>query len=591
MFERFTDRACKIMALANQEAQRFNHEYIDSEHILLGLVKEGCGVGASVLKQLDIDLRKVRLEVEKLLKSGPEMVTMGKLPQTPAAKKVIEYAIAESRDLNHNYVGSEHLLLGLLREHNGIAAHALRSLGVSLESARQAVTTIIATRGVDDDGQPVSTVGGRRRDAEPPSSPEVTEDAASPFTSRLRVLFELAVEEAQRRKHSQIVIEHVLTVMLRQESGAALQVLHDLEVNDNDLRTAIRKSIPLGSELLTIRPSISPGVTRVLAVATDEARALGDPRIGTGHFLLAVLSDQVHPVTRLLSGFDVSYKPFRAGLKRLDASVDRGDAMDQHVSRAAEPVLPEVPEGVKRAFDSNRFTDRARRVIALATQEAVRLNHGYISTEHVLLGLIREGTGVGANVLKNLELDLYKVRREIERLVRPGPEQVAASDINPTPRTICAINFARDESRRLGHNYVGTEHLVLGLLREQEGVAAQVLVNLGLKLEEVRGEVLNLLGAGLESDDDDTAETPTPPPETTESAIARLLETHDAVCRDLIARKDREVAEGNYESAAELREQLIRRTTSLSKVIRELLKGNASLTEQIIRLIDPPGRE
>ena len=87
MFERFTDRARKVMALANQEAQRFNHEYIGTEHILLGLVKEGSGVGANVLKNLDVDLRKVRLEVEKLVKSGPDMVTMGKLPQTPRERK------------------------------------------------------------------------------------------------------------------------------------------------------------------------------------------------------------------------------------------------------------------------------------------------------------------------------------------------------------------------------------------------------------------------------------------------------------------------------------------------------------------------
>jgi ATP-dependent Clp protease ATP-binding subunit ClpA len=127
----FTDRARKVMALANQEAQRFNHEYIGTEHILLGLVKEGSGVGANVLKNLDVDLRKVRLEVEKLVKSGPDMVTMGKLPQTPRAKKVIEYAIEEARNLNHNYVGTEHLLLGLLREHDGVAAQVLMNLASS----------------------------------------------------------------------------------------------------------------------------------------------------------------------------------------------------------------------------------------------------------------------------------------------------------------------------------------------------------------------------------------------------------------------------------------------------------------------------
>src|SRR5688572_20050779 len=153
MFERFTDRARKVMALANQEAQRFNHEYIGTEHILLGLVKEGSGVGANVLKNLDVDLRKVRLEVEKLVKSGPDMVTMGKLPQTPRAKKVIEYAIEEARNLNHNYVGTEHLLLGLLREHDGVAAQVLMNLGLKLEEVREEVLNLLGA-GVESEEQP-----------------------------------------------------------------------------------------------------------------------------------------------------------------------------------------------------------------------------------------------------------------------------------------------------------------------------------------------------------------------------------------------------------------------------------------------------
>ena len=150
MFERFTDRARKIMALANQEAQRFNHEYIGTEHILLGLVKEGSGVGATVLKNLDVDIKKLRLEVEKLVKSGPDMVTMGKLPQTPRAKKVVEYAIEEARTLNHNYVGTEHILLGLLRESEGIAAQVLMNLGLKLEDVRQEVLNLLGA-GVDAD--------------------------------------------------------------------------------------------------------------------------------------------------------------------------------------------------------------------------------------------------------------------------------------------------------------------------------------------------------------------------------------------------------------------------------------------------------
>lgn len=131
--EQFTDRSKRVMQLANQEAQRYNHEYIDTEHILLGLVKEGGGLGCTTLKELGVDLRKVRLEVEKLLMTGPEMVTMGKLPQTGRAKKVIECAFNWRANLGHSAIGTEHLLLGLESEPEGIAGQVLRSLGVTTE--------------------------------------------------------------------------------------------------------------------------------------------------------------------------------------------------------------------------------------------------------------------------------------------------------------------------------------------------------------------------------------------------------------------------------------------------------------------------
>ncbi|HIQ19928.1 MAG TPA: ATP-dependent Clp protease ATP-binding subunit [Planctomycetes bacterium] len=160
MYERFTDRARKVMQLANQEAQRFNHEYIGTEHILLGLIKEGSGVAANVLKNLDVDLRKIRLEVEKLVQSGPDMVTMGKLPQTPRAKKVIEYSMEEARNLNHNYVGTEHILLGLLREQEGVAAQVLMNLGLRLEDVREEVLNLLGHGVEHSEGAERSGMGG-----------------------------------------------------------------------------------------------------------------------------------------------------------------------------------------------------------------------------------------------------------------------------------------------------------------------------------------------------------------------------------------------------------------------------------------------
>ena len=149
-----TDRARKVMSLANQEAQRLNHEHIGTEHILLGIVKEGTsggtgniGTAVKVLTSLEIDLRKVRIEVQKLVKAGPEMVTMGRLPQTPRAKKVIEWAIEEARNFNHNYVGTEHLLIGLIREYDGVAATVLRNLGLEIGKVRQDVLAILGESG------------------------------------------------------------------------------------------------------------------------------------------------------------------------------------------------------------------------------------------------------------------------------------------------------------------------------------------------------------------------------------------------------------------------------------------------------------
>jgi len=143
MFEQFTDRARKIVAISNNEAQRFCQEYIAPEHVLLGLLKADPGTGANALKALQVDLRSLRLHLERLCSRGEIAETRGKIPQTPKVRRVIEHAINEARNLGHNYVGSEHLLLGLLREPDTPAAEALRSFGVTLEAARAQICKLL----------------------------------------------------------------------------------------------------------------------------------------------------------------------------------------------------------------------------------------------------------------------------------------------------------------------------------------------------------------------------------------------------------------------------------------------------------------
>jgi len=143
----------------------------------------------------------------------------------------------------------------------------------------------------------------------------------------------------------------------------------------------------------------------------------------------------------------------------------------------------------------DKFTDRARKIIALAQKEAERFRHDYIGTEHLLLGLVKEGSGVAVTALNNLSVDVEKVRREVEKLVVTSDKSAPNGPLPFTPQAKRVLELAAEEARALGHPYIGTEHILLGLLSEQDSVAAQVLINLDLKLDDVRNEILDLLGA------------------------------------------------------------------------------------------------
>ena len=155
MFERFTDSFRKAMILAKQEAQRYNHEYIGTEHILLGLAKEDEGIGFQVLHNFSIEIDKLRNEIEKQIKTGDNIVYQNKLPQTPKAKKTIEWAIDEARALNHRAIGTEHLLLGLLKVNDGIASQVLNTLDVTYVKAREKIINLLG--GNESPGEKANT--------------------------------------------------------------------------------------------------------------------------------------------------------------------------------------------------------------------------------------------------------------------------------------------------------------------------------------------------------------------------------------------------------------------------------------------------
>ena len=136
MFERFTERARRVIILAREEAGRFRHDFVGTEHVLLGLIRDGEGIATAVLQRLGLRLETVKAEVERALAGFPKTLTFGEVPFTPQAKRVLELSIEEARQLGHNYIGTEHLLLGLMKEGQSIAAKILESLGARLDEVR-----------------------------------------------------------------------------------------------------------------------------------------------------------------------------------------------------------------------------------------------------------------------------------------------------------------------------------------------------------------------------------------------------------------------------------------------------------------------
>ena len=208
-------------------------------------------------------------------------------------------------------------------------------------------------------------------------------------------------------------------------------------------------------------------------LAVEEAELLGSKRVGTGHLLAGLLREESGDTAKVLIECGATLDTVRAGVRRL-------------------------PEPDRHLFDddeiSERFTDRMKKVLRFAEEEALQLRLEYVDTEHLLLGLLKEGRGVGANVLKSLGVGLDTARTEIAKLTTAGPEPVSGVFLK-TPRVDRVVTYAVEEARRMNHNYVGTEHLLLGLVREVDGVAAYILVGLGLDLATVRREILLLLGA------------------------------------------------------------------------------------------------
>ncbi len=488
-FERFTEKANKVMVLAWEEANRLGHNYVGTELILLGLIGEGTGVAAKVLKSRGVNLRDARIEVEKIIGRGSGFVAVD-IPFTPRAKRVLELSLEEARQLGHNYIGTEHLLLGLIGEGTGVGARVLENLGVDLSKVRTQVIRML--------GETAEVSAGSSR-AQGRNQTLTFEVFGSNLTQMAIKVMMLAQEEARRLGHNFVGTEQILLGLIGEGTGVAAKVLKSMGVNLKDARIEVEKIIGRGSGFVAVEIPFTPRAKRVLELSLEEARQLGHNYIGTEHLLLGLIREGEGVAARVLENLGVDLSKVRTQVIRMlgeTAEVSAGSGGAQ--GRNKTPTLDEfgsnltqmAGEGkldpvVGRQKEIEGFRKRAIKVMMLAQEEARRLGHNYVGTELILLGLIGEGTGVAAKVLKSMGVNLKDARIEVEKIIGRGSGFVAV-EIPFSPRAKRVLELSLEEARQLGHDYIGTEHLLLGLIGEGEGVAAKVLENLGVDLFKVR---------------------------------------------------------------------------------------------------------
>jgi len=332
-FGRFTEYARRVIVLAREEARTLGHDFVGTEHILLGLLREGEGIAARVLMSFDITVEQVRADVVR--GAGASDDAAAERPQfTAGAKRVLELALREALSLRHNYIGTEHILLGLGRESEGVAARVLLDVGADFDSLRN---TVICN---------LSGTGGRAPSAGAAESAGESGGISERITERAREALELARRESGELGHDRTGDEHILLGLLRERQGLAGRALEALGVTLKQARASIVERVPRGDPATTGERPLTPRAMRVLELALRESLACGALRIGTEHILLALVRETGGQANAVLLDLDADPQKVREEvLNRLSAG--RADPPTER-SEAGRPTAQEEVEFAKR---------------------------------------------------------------------------------------------------------------------------------------------------------------------------------------------------------------------------------------------------
>ncbi len=438
MFDKFTDRARKVMALAREEAKRFNHEYIGTEHILLGLVKEGSGVAANVLQNLDIDLKKIRMEVEKIVQTGPDLVSVGQLPFTPRVKKVLEYAIEEARSMGHNYIGTEHQLLGLLREQEGVAAQVLLNLGVKLEDVREEIIELLGAESPQNVKEKEEKRGKSKTPALDSFGRDLTQQAREheldPVIGRQAIIERLIQILSRRTKNNPVLIgeagvgKTAIAEGLAQAvvSGTVPELLRDKRIVALDLALMVAGTKYRGQFEERIK-AVMAEVRRAknIILFIDELHTL----VGAGGAEGAI--DASNVLKPSLSRGEIQC----IGATTLDEYrkyIEKDGALERRfqtivVEQPSKEETIEILKGLRDRYEAHHKVQITDKAITTATDLAIRYISGRFLPDKAIDVIDESGARVRLKATTHPP-DLRHIEEEIEKLEKEKDESVAVQD-------------------------------------------------------------------------------------------------------------------------------------------------------------------
>ena len=465
MFERFTQNARRIVVRCQEEAREHRHNYVGTEHILLGLLADDGDVGCQALAALGISEAELRRLVDEIIGVGQQPPS-GHIPFTPRAKRALELSLREALQLGHTYIGPEHILLGLIREGDGVAAQVLVKLGADLARTRQQVMHLQQP----DQVPPPAAAGDREPFA---AAGAATVDSASSmhfdrYTDRAKRVVVLAQQEARMLNHNYMGTEHLLLGLIHEGEGVAAKALEAMGIGLDAARQHVEEIIGLGQQTPSGHIPFTPRLKKVLQLSFREALQLGHNYVGPEHLLLGLVREGDGVAAQVLVRLGADLNRVRQQvIQLLHGYVGTQQA-------AAEPAAAE-PARLSRARPGKALAE----VVRLAAAEAVALGHRYVGTEHLLLGLLVAGdAGRDIRQLLDESVTAEAVRARIVDLVGQGAGEGREPGL--TFEAADALDLAECEAVCAGESEVGPSHLLVAMAGADGGIARRVMLDLGL---------------------------------------------------------------------------------------------------------------